>query len=73
MCSVHCHPDFFKKISYILSTPITANQSDFLGTKGAWQEFDQPDWGKVGEGDDVWYIEAVEEFFGHMYGTLAHL
>jgi len=28
------------------------------------------DWRKVGDGDNAWYFEAVEEFFGHLYGAM---
>ena len=34
------------------------------------QQLDQPDWRKVGEDDDVEYFKAVEELFGHLYGTM---
>lgn len=47
-----------------------AIRSDILGTKNTWVELDPPDWRKEGEGDGAQYFEAVEEFFGHLYGAL---
>jgi len=40
----------------------------FLGDKSSWEELDKADWRKVGDADDAWYFEAVEEFFG--YGAM---
>ena len=45
--------------------------AEFLGDKNSWEELDKPDWRKVGQGNDAWYFEAVEEFFGHLYGAMA--
>ena len=47
-------------------------RNDFLGPQKT-EELDAPDW-RRGEGGDAWYIEAVEEFFRHLYGgAMAHL
>ena len=47
-----------------------AIRGDFLAGKKSWEELYKPDWRKAGEGEDAWYFEAVEEFFGHLYGTM---
>jgi len=38
--------------------------------KSPWKELDKADWRKVGDRDNVWYFEAVEEFFGNLYGAM---
>ena len=43
---------------------------EFLGDKSSWQELDQAEWRKVGDEDGAWYFEAVEEFFGQLYGAM---
>ena len=45
-------------------------RTEFLVGKRSWWELEKADWRKVGEGDDTWYFEAVEEFFGHLYGAI---
>jgi len=44
---------------------------NFLAGKSSWEELDEADWRKVGEGDGAWYFEAVKEFFGHLYGAMS--
>ena len=44
--------------------------TEFLVGKSSWEELDKADWRKVGDGEDAWYFEAVEEFFGHLYGAM---
>jgi len=44
-------------------------RAEFPGDKDSWEALEKPDWRKVGEGD-AWYFEAVEEFFGHLYGGM---
>jgi len=44
---------------------------EFLLGKSSWQALDKADWRRVGEGKEAWYFEAVEEFFGHLYGAIA--
>ena len=41
-----------------------------MGDKSSWEELDKADWRKVGDGHDGWYFEAVEEYFGHLYGGM---
>jgi len=44
---------------------------EFLVGKSSWKELDKADWRKVGDGDNEWYLEAVDEFFGHLYGAMS--
>ena len=38
----------------------------FLVDKNTGEALDKADWRKVGESEDAWYFEAVEEFFGRL-------
>jgi len=59
------------KVMLVFECPrFGAIRADFLQEKRSWEELDKEDWRKVGEGDDAWYFEAVEEFFGHLYGAM---
>ena len=44
-------------------------QGEFLVGKSS-LELDKVDWRKVEQGEDAWYFQAVEEFFGHLYGAM---
>ena len=33
-------------------------RAEFLRGRGSWEELDNADWRKVGEGDDTWYFES---------------
>ena len=47
-----------------------AIRSNIVGEKATWEALDKPDWRKVGKGEDEWYFEAREEFFGDLYRAM---